>query len=67
VRKLFFITATALIIGLPLATAANAEETTVIKKDGPVVDHTTVIKRHVDRRAVVAPRVEEKKVIIHRD
>ena len=64
--KLILMTAVATIVGLPLATTVKAEEA-VIKRDGPVVDHTTVIKRDVDRPAVVAPPVEEKKVIIHRD
>ncbi len=63
-RKLILMTATAAVVGLPLATTVKAEET-IIKRDGPV--DRTVIRRDVDRPAVVAPPVEEKKVIIHRD
>ena len=65
-RKFILMAAAALLVGLPLATAVRAEETTVIKRDRPAVDRTTVIKRGVDR-PVVAPPVVEKKVIIHRD
>jgi Ni/Co efflux regulator RcnB len=65
-RKFILMTAAALLVGLPLATAVKAEETTVIKRDRPAVDRTTVIKRDVDR-PVVAPPLVEKKVIIHRD
>lgn len=65
-RKFILMTGAALIVGLPLATMVKAEETTIIKKDTPRVEHDTVIKRDVDR-PVVAPPVEDKKVIIHRD
>ena len=65
-QKCILLTAAALILGLPLVSAAKADETTVIKKDTPMGDRTTVIKRDVDR-PVVAPGVEQKKVIIHHD
>ena len=45
----------AAIIGAPLATVVKAEETTVIKREGGMGDHTTVIKKRDDR--MVAPRL----------
>ncbi len=37
-RKFILMAAAALLVGLPLATAVRAEETTVIKRNGPAVD-----------------------------
>ena len=60
--------AAALVLSVQMASMANAEDTTVIKKDTPYGDSKTVIKKHegpvYDR---VGPPVEDKKVIIHHD
>jgi hypothetical protein len=67
-RTLILAAAAALVLSVQMAPLAQAEDTTVIKKDTPYGDSKTVIKKHegpVFDRAV--PPVEEKKVIIHHD
>jgi len=64
-RKLILAAAAAGIIAAPMAVPAQAEDTTVIKKDRP--ESTTVIKKHDDINVLPVPHTEEKKVIIHKD
>ncbi len=64
-RKFIMAAAAAGIIAAPMAVPAQAEDTTVIKKDRP--ESTTVIKKRDDINVLPVPHPEEKKVIIHKD
>ena len=64
-RKFILVAAAAGIIAAPMAIPAQAEDTTVIKKDRPA--DTTVIKKHEDVNVLPVPHPENKKVIIHKD
>jgi len=66
-RPIILATSAALVLSLQLAaSAARAEDTTVIQKDQPR-DSTTVIKKRDDINLFPIPHPEEKKVIIHKD
>ena len=64
-RKIILAAAAAGIIAASMAVPAQAEDTTVIKKDRP--ESTTVIKKHEDLNVLPVPHTENKKVIIHKD
>lgn len=63
-RKVILAVAAALLMSAQLAPTARAEGTTIIRKDAP--DHTTIIKKHDEDRAIVR-EPSEKRVIIHKD
>jgi hypothetical protein len=65
-RALVFVTATALLMSVQLVASANAEDTTVIKKDNDAGQTTVIKKREEDRPFLAAPSTE-KKVIIRKD
>ena len=65
-RALVFVAATALLMSVQLVASANAEDTTVIKKDNDA-GQTTVIKKHEEDRPFLAAPSTEKKVIIRKD
>ena len=65
-RRIILAVAAAAIISAPMAIPAQAEDTTIIKKDQPE-GSTTVIKKHDDINLLPVPHTEEKKVIIHKD
>ncbi len=67
-RPIILATNVALVLSLQLAaSAARAEDTTVIQKDQPSHSSTTVIKKHDDINLFPIPHPEEKKVIIHKE
>jgi hypothetical protein len=58
--------AAGLVVG-PVATAARAEDTTVIKRDNDGDSSKTVIKKKDDVNLLPVPHTEEKKTIIKKE
>lgn len=65
-RKVILAVAPCAIVASPLATVANAEDTTVIKRDRNN-DTTTVEKKKEKLNVLPVPHTEEKKTIIKKD
>jgi hypothetical protein len=66
-RTLILATTAALILGAPIVTSAQAEETTVIKKDNDFGRSKTIIKKDEPSTTIIKKREPaDKKVIIHR-
>ncbi len=63
-RKLILASMAAIIVGAPVASLANAEETTVIKHDG---GDKTVVRKEQQLNILPAPHVEDKKTVIKKD
>ena len=66
-QRLILATVAAVIVLAPIASAVKAEDTTVIRKDEPDRDKTTVIKKKEDVNVLPVPHREEKKTIIKKD
>jgi Ni/Co efflux regulator RcnB len=66
-QKLILAAVAAVIVSAPIASAVKAEDTTVIRKDEPDRDRTTVIKKKEDVNVLPVPHREEKKTIIKKD
>lgn len=60
-RKLILATVAPVIVLAPIASAVKAEDTTVIRKDEPDRDKTTVIKKKEDVNVLPVPHTEEKR------
>ena len=65
-RTLNLVVVAAVAMSIPLASAARAEDTTVIKKDQPS-DSTTVVKKNEGVDLLPVPHPEEHKTIIKKE